>query len=105
MKCQEKYDFFNHITSCTICTEDQTKREKSFQKLSKVVKEVVKKFSKVAKKLPKSCQKVIKKLSKKLSKNGIIEKCKKCKNTKILKRVGGGGGGRGRGGGGGEGDL
>jgi hypothetical protein len=60
------------------------------------VKKVVKKLSKVAKKLPKvakkSCQKVVKKVVKKMA------KLKKCKKTKILKRVGGGEGG----GGGGE---
>jgi oligoendopeptidase F len=45
------------ITSCTICTEDQTKRKKSFQKMSKSCQ-------KVAKKLSKSCKKVVKKRTK-----------------------------------------
>jgi predicted ATP-grasp superfamily ATP-dependent carboligase len=43
-------------------------------------------LSKVAKKLPKNCQKLPKKVVEKMA------KLKKCKKTKILKRVGGGGG-------------
>jgi hypothetical protein len=47
-------------------------------------------LSKVAKKLPKNCQKLSKKVGKKMAKLTI-----KCKNTKILKRVGEGRGGEG----------
>jgi hypothetical protein len=82
---RKKWFFSKNITSCTICTEDKKKGEK-FSKVSKKLSKVVKK---VVKKLSKSCQKVAKKMAK-------LEIG--CKNTKILKQVGGGGGG-------GEGDL